>query len=60
VSGPYPAVIGIRPDPHSIGPPGPHLRWSFPAEKGFPPGDSSIEPRAGADAAEVTAIAWTA
>jgi hypothetical protein len=40
VSGPYLAVVAIRPDPSaapSIGPAGYHLRWSFPAEKGFPP-----------------------
>ncbi len=50
VTGPYLAVVGIRPNPHVIGPSGHHLRWSFPAEKGFPPKGFLVYRRAAAKA----------
>ena len=37
MSSSYLGVVGIRPDPRSVGPRGHHIRWSFPAERGFPP-----------------------
>jgi hypothetical protein len=30
------SLVGIRPQPSSIGPPGIHLRWTFTPELGFP------------------------
>ncbi len=36
------AVVGISPRVDSIGPAGLHLRWSFPSQRGFPPGGFNI------------------